>query len=206
MIISEKTKLLFIHNQKAAGMSIEHILLNSFDGIKLLERHSYAEDGIEYMGREKWNEFMSFGFVRNPWSRLVSWYTMIQETPPEGKNALWEYVHQNSNSFEEFVINCTETITDVRNSYAYRKSFVRPQYDYFTDNKGELAVAFIGRFENLQDDFNTMLDKAGLASVSLPKLNPTRSKDYKSFYTNQTKDIVAQRFAKDIEKFNYTFE
>lgn len=187
-------------------MSIEHTLLNDFRGSRLLERHSYAEDGIEYLGREKWDEFISFGFVRNPWSRLVSWYTMIRETPPEGKNTLWEYVHQNSNSFEEFIVNCTETITDVRNGYVYRKSFIRQQYDYFTDDKGELAVSFIGKFENLQNDFNTVLDIAGLDPVLLPKLNPTRSKDYKSFYTKKTKDIIAKRFAKDIEKFNYKFE
>lgn len=192
--------------KKAGGTSVEHIMLNELGEDKLLEHHSYAEDGIKLMGLDHWNQYFSFGFVRNPWDRLVSWYTMIQETPPPGKIKLWGYVHQNALNFEEFIVNCTDTVTEERDGYLYRKSFVRPQYQYFTDKSGEKAVSFIGKFENLQDDFNAVLSRAGLNPITLPRLNTTRTKDYKTCYSDRTRALVAERFARDIEYFGYTFD
>ena len=204
MIYADKPKLLFIHNQKVAGMSIEQFMLNSLNGQKLLERHSYAEDGIKLIGIERWEEYYSFGFVRNPWERLVSWYVMINETPPMGPNLLWDYVHNNSKSFEEFIVNCTEQSSE-RDGYIYRKSFIRPQFDYFTDKDGILRTTFIGRFENLQDDFDKVMTSVGLQKHKLPVVNKTRDKDYKSFYNKNTREIVAERFKKDINYFGYKF-
>ena len=205
MIIVEKPKVIFIHNQKAAGMSVENFLLKELAGKKLLERHSYASDGIKTIGRKKWEEHYSFGFVRNPWDRLVSWYVMIRETPQSSPNKLWDYVHSNSSTFEEFILNCTESIYDDRNGYKYEKSFIKPQYDYFTDENGNMITDFIGRFENLQSDFNKVLQKVGLGKYELPHINKTRKKDYRIFYTSKTRAIVAERFKKDIEYFGYSF-
>ena len=206
MIILEEPKLIFIHNQKAAGMSVEEYLMKGLDGHKLLERHSNARDGLRVLGREKWNQYYHFGLVRNPWERLVSWYVMIQETPPKGKNQLWDYVHNNSSTFEEFIKNCTDSIIEDRDGYQYEKSFVRPQIDYFTDEDSQIIVDFIGRFESLQEDFDAVLQKVDLPAHRLPHLNVTRSKDYRDFYTSETREIVEYRFKKDIDLFGYTFE
>lgn len=168
MITVNQPKLLFIHNQKAAGMSVENYLLSKLKGKKLLERHSYACDGLDKIGPEIWNQYFTFGFVRNPWDRLVSWYVMIQETPPEGKNKLWDYVHSNSTNFEEFIINCTDSIIEDRFDYRYEKSFIKPQLEYFTDKDGKIITNFIGRFENLQSDFNSVLKSVGLSECHYP--------------------------------------
>ncbi len=205
MIQVEEPKLIFVHNQKAAGMSVEDYLTRELGGSMLLERHAYAEDGIKKLGRVAWEGYFTFGFVRNPWDRLVSWYVMIQETPPNKPNQLWEYVHEHASSFEDFIRNCTDTITEQRGGFAYRKSFIRPQYDYFTDDQGNIAVKFIGRFESLQTDFNYALVQVGLPPHQLPHLNTTRQKNYREFYTDETREIVAERFKKDIENFGYSF-
>jgi chondroitin 4-sulfotransferase 11 len=205
MIVTGSPKLLFVHNQKAAGMSIERYLLGDLKGSKLLERHSYVEDGIALLGRSRWDEYHSFGFVRNPWDRLVSWYTMIQETPPSSPNSLWDYVGSRSNTFEQFITRCTDVISEERNGYVYEKSFVKPQFDYFTDETGNIAVNHIGRFENLQNDLDQILNKVGLPPMELPHLNKTRAMDYRELYTPHTQELVAERFKKDIEYFGYSF-
>lgn len=205
MIIVKQPKLIFIHNQKAAGMSVENYLLSKLKGERLLERHSYACDGLDKIGLETWNQYHTFGFVRNPWDRLVSWYVMIQETPPKSKNKLWDYVHSNSTNFEEFIINCTDSIVEDRFDYRYEKSFIKPQLEYFTDKDGKIITNFIGRFENLQLDFNNVLKSVGLSEYQLPHLNQTRAKNYREFYSLKTREIVATRFKKDIDYFGYSF-
>lgn len=205
MIITEHPKLIFIHNQKTAGMSIESLLIKELSGQKLLERHSSASDGVKEIGREEWDKHYSFGFVRNPWERLVSWYVMMRETKPRGNNKLWEYVHNNAHTFEDFILKCTDTITEDRDGYLYEKSFVKPQLDYFTNEEGEVITTFIGRFEDLQDGIDKVLKQNNLPSYKLPVLNTTKKKDYRSYYTQETREIVAERFKKDIEYFGYEF-
>jgi len=74
------------------------------------------------------------------------------------------------------------------------------------DKKGDPIVDFIGRYENLQEDFNKVCKAIGIAPVKLLHKNKSeRPKDYREAYNNKTKEIVARVFAKDIELFKYTF-
>ena len=214
MLINKTKKFIFIHVQKNAGISVENILLGEFPGtVTWHGRHGRAIDGLGEMDRAEWEEYFSFAFVRNPWDRMVSWYAMIDAAKKNlscfkrfrknpFRSELWNYAINNSNDFESFLENCTETVFDL----GCYKSFIFNQADYLSDKDGNIVVDFIGRFENLASDTDHIFKTLDLDSISLPKLNQSKHSHYSQWYNDKTKALVAERFAKDIALFGYQFE
>jgi len=69
---------------------------------------------------------------------------------------------------------------------------------------GAVIVDFIGRYETLATDLAYVGDRLGLP-LALPHLNRSAHAHYRDYYTDETRAIVAARFARDIERFGYTF-
>lgn len=215
MLISESKKFLLVHIQKTGGTSLRSTLKDNVPDLKLfLGTHDHAAQGQQVLG-DAWSDYYKVAFVRNPWDRLVSWYMMIVQKGHKkswsdrilGKqvsynNRLWEYVLTHSNSFEEFIQHCTNTIEDTDG----KKNMFYNQLDYLTDEQGRLLVDFVGRFENLTDDAATIFKKIGLDDVNLCHVNRSSHRHWSTYYTDQTRQIVAQRYARDIAYFGYEFE
>ena len=211
MFISRSKKFLFIHIQQTAGRSFEAVLKKNLPDLEsFMGTHDHALWAKERLGGQ-WSDYYKVAFVRNPWDRLVSWYTMIQEKGAmtwykrifgmRRYNDLTQYVLTNSNSFEEFLYNCVDTIDDIDG----KKSILYNQLDYITDEDGSLIVDFVGRFENLNSDSQTVFQNLGLDNVVLPHKNSSKHRNYRTYYTEETKVEVGRRYARDIEFFGYEF-
>ncbi len=223
MLVSHSHKLVFVHIQKTGGQTVSKVLKENISDISRFKpKHAPAIQANDEL--EGWDEYFKFAFVRNPWDRLVSWYSMIRnvhsapldqipmnvrkkrylrQAKNNENNRLWRYVLDNSSSFEEFIRNCTGEI-EINNGVFC--SFTYNQLDYVSDADGRLLVDFIGRFENFESDLRKVSNRLGLDLESVPRRNRSPHTHYSSFYTPETEMIVRERFKRDIEYFGYKFE
>lgn len=196
--------MIFIHIQRTGGNSISAALGET---PWASNKHLTALELRDRCDREVWDTYFKFSFVRNPWDRLVSWWSLI-----EGHRAAYEsgatfnnfqtFILSRAREFEQFVNECDQEIIDVDG----KKSIYKNQLDYLTDEHGRLLVDFVGRFENIQNDFSFVTQKMLGRALVLPRSNYTVHNHYSKYYDFALRDIVAARFGRDIEEFGYTFE
>ena len=88
----------------------------------------------------------------------------------------------------------------------FEQVVLTPQVDFIMDDAGRPMVDFIGRFENLADDFNTLCGNLGIATPPLPHLNQSKHQDYRAYYDGDdaAKQYVLAHYAEDIERFGYS--
>ena len=144
------------------------------------------------IGENQFCSYFKFGFVRNPWDRVVSLYRRKEGLQMQEKM-----------TFEEFV-----TWIKYSSSTCVHPTPHVNQLDWLVDSHGNVLVDFIGRFETLQADWEAISKKIG-AKSTLPHYKKNTEKDnkkhYTEWYSKKTKDIVEAKFRTDIEYFGYTF-
>lgn len=202
-MIIDARGLIFVHIQKTGGNAISTALAQNPN---CAEKHFLACELRELYGADKWNSYVKFAFVRNPWDRLVSWWSMIDGhraayTDGMPVNKLFRFVLERAATFEEFLENCDDEIVDADG----RKWIYRNQLDYLTDASGRQMVDFIGRFETLQQDFDTIMQKVIGGPVPLPHVNKSQHNHYTDYFTPTLAEKVAHRFERDINAFGYVF-
>ena len=178
----------FIHINKTAGSSIEKAL-------KLRFEHKTALQKRTEIGEELWQDKFVFGFVRNPWDKVVSHYHYRVRTNQTG-------LGDNHLSFEDWV---RKAYGDNDPVYYDLPTMFMPQTNWLVDDQGELIVTFIGRFENLTDDFRTVCSQIG-RHAELPHVKSSKRADYQRYYSDETREIIATWFAEDVRRFDYRFE
>ena len=141
-----------------------------------------------YVGEKVYDESFVFTTARNPYSRAVSMF----------KHVSWKSVK----SFKYF---CHKVIKNEYPSKCARwhSSTIT---EHIVDND-HLKVDFVIKLENFQEDFDTICDKIGIPHQQLPHKNKSKSKHkhYTEYYDEETKQIIAENYAKDIEYFGYEF-
>jgi chondroitin 4-sulfotransferase 11 len=155
----------------------------------------------EYSDSE-FDNFFKFSFARNPWDRLVSvFFHQHGHTVDRDFNQ-----YKNNVTFLDFVKNLTFDESLPRRIFDEQKQCIVPQFMLFSQLywlNGK--VDFIGKFENLQEDFNTICDKIGIPRQKLPHEHKTEHKHYTEYYDEEIKQIVAEKYTTDIEYFGYKF-
>jgi len=161
-----------------------------------LPRHAKAIAAREMLPRELYDRLFKFAFVRNPWDLQVSSFHHIRRERPHLMTGIDEF-----ETFLRYKFN------PERPYQFHIDTSIELQSDYLIDLHGNVIVDFIGRYEQLQDDFNTACGKIGIPTLLLPHKRKARTrKAYQSYYTDQTAEMVAAYFKADIEMFGYTFE
>ncbi len=191
----EKTKSIFVHIPKCAGVSVNQALYGSLAG-----GHLTIQDYIIAFGPIKFRSFYKFTIVRNPWDRLVSAFHFLKGGGFSEIDQKWFNKNIGSEiDFEEFVLTKLNK-PEVLNWYHFR-----PQYKYISDFNGTPIVDFIGKLENINQDFKTICNSLQ-RGYNLPNENRSNRKSYLSYYTKETRNIVAELYKKDVELFEYEYD
>ena len=214
MLISDSQKVLFVHVPKTGGVSVEETVKEACPDA----RKATSEDRPARHARQdpasnepQVVDYWTFGFVRNPWARMVSWYSMIsawdrRHGPASGKpqdvkhgsmrdgNEMWRAAAAYS-GFDEFVMRGTEELPRVGT----------PQITYLRAPKFGREVDFVGRTENFVADLQRVQVQLGLEPSTPVHKNKSKHGTYHDYYTDETRQRVAEVYAEDIELFGYTY-
>ena len=199
MLISDDRRMLFVHIPKTGGASIEQLLRESCPDARSAGRQRHARLQRILAQNPDLADYWSFGFVRNPWARMVSWFSMIETwnhrwgpasgRPQDGQwgstrdgNPLWRAVAAYAD-FEEFILRGTAELDRL----------AMPQIDYLVD--GDLRADFIGRTESLADDMATIQHRLGLPVTVIPRRNTTSHGSYRDYYSPAARDRVGEVYA-----------
>ena len=216
MLLSHKHNFLFIHIAKTGGTSVRAALnhlrwrdpwylpqficskLSHLTGHRLgskFPRHAKAIAAREMLPKEFFDQLYKFAFVRNPWDLQVSSFHHIRRERP--------HLMSGTDDFESFL----KWKLNPQRPYQYHiDTSIERQSDYLIDLHGTVIVNFIGRYENLQDDFHQVCRDVNIKPIDLPyKRQATDRENYRQYYNDDTAELVAAHFRRDIELFGYEF-
>jgi len=208
-MISHKHKFIFTHINKCGGTTISNILR------QYVERRGFDHDKLsvrikDCIGDSK--DYFKFTFVRNPWDKMTSFYHYHKRRKWD---LGWPWDKNNSPEFGEFIKQIYDESFDWKPVFCGRQFSstyeqkvplrVSNSYMWLVDENDKLLTDFIGKIESFQEDFDIICDKIGIPQQQLPHKNKSKHKHYTEYYDDETKQIVAERCARDIEYFGYEF-
>lgn len=178
---------IFIHIPKTGGISVvTHIK-------KYLGSLNHNHRSVNFYNLDLRQRNFIFTFVRNPYDRIVSaFYYLKQGLAHKAENDFGKTLHDN---FSDFVKK--DLIKCININYLH---FI-PMNFWLND-----SVDFIGRFENIQEDYNYVCDNLSIPHNKLQVFNKSKHKHYTEYYDNESKQIVENIYQIDIFKFGYSFD
>ncbi len=222
MLISDRYRYLFVHLAKTGGTSIRAVLgrrrwfdssfwptlvchrVSKLSGHRIgckIPRHAPIVVAKEMLPPPMFDRLFKFGFVRNPWGRIVSAYYHFQHERQDLLKA------NRLSGFADFTTWLLRTPLGESRRPALVLALRRPQREYLVDFDGTYLIDFVGYYENLQDDYRSILRTLKMPDQELPhKRKGQRRGDYRSHYTDATAEMVAEHFAVDLTAFGYRFD
>lgn len=199
---SHDHKIFFQHIPKCAGSSILEAFkqYNKENNTKLT--HIAHEPLSSFLlESEEHTNWFKFTFVRNPWDRTVSAFNYRKKAIKDCK----KYPHWQS--YEEIKNDDFKTtlLKDRDNKNPVVHYLEGPFWNWWFNPSIISKFDYIGKYENLHEDFDNICKLSNLPKLKLPHVNKTTHRHYTEYYDDETREIIANRYATDIEYFGYEF-
>jgi hypothetical protein len=207
MIISRKHRFIFFAVPKTGTHSVRralrvHLAEDDLEqvGLFVQKRFPFAEFAdiqhghisvreIQPVLGDAWFEnSFKFAFVRNPFSRFVSYCAFISRDTTHFKDtplAFMKYVIRDWRPFDQILF--------------------RPQHEFLVDAAGRIKMDFIGRVERMQSDYDAICERLTLPKSPLEQANASVHGDYREYFDAELIQLVAHFYRADLELFDYRF-
>lgn len=186
---------MYVHVPKTAGFSLTKQL---FGGLGT--EHASALVWRSLIADSEWPDRYKFAFVRNPANRFISAFWYLKKGGMHIDDRRWA-----DNNLVG--INSAEELMDLRPTeihHVLEWIHFRPMVSFICDEQGSILVDFVGRYENLADDFAEVLTAIKLPLTPLHALNVTERYDEKfSKWTPAHKKKFMELYINDYHTFNY---
>ena len=196
MPINRQHKLLFIHIPKNGGTSIEKFF-NMMGKDSFYGSNTITESGVlyspqhltpdllqKYLDKDIYNTYFKFSFVRNPYDKVKSEFFWRQRIGDINTNT----------DFKKWVFNFYGKIDN---------DHKLPQYKYIFNDNGEKVVNFVGKVENINQDFAKLLDIINYPkkeSLSKENINKNRKS---VIFDQEIKEKIVDIYSEDFKLFGY---
>ncbi len=216
MIISTGRKYIFVHIPKTGGTALsvaleqramaDDILIGdtpkairrrkrvaTLNAAGRLWKHSTLADIDGVLDPQTMAQMFVVTLVRNPWDRLVSYYHWLRVQ-----------------SFDHPAVRLAKSLefSAFLNAPMTRSSIQHhPFGSYVTDPAGQNQCDLFIRLEHFADDVAPFEAHLGFSLNPLPVHNTShRSRDWRRYYSDEDRDLVADLCAKDIHRFGFGFD
>ena len=191
--VSESNKIIYMRPGRTAGTVIT---LNLPDVVEVSRPYFFgtgSDDWLENITDEEIkSDYFVFTFVRNTFERLVSaWSAFVGR----GK------VNPN---FEKFVKDRGVGYLLYENGTISNDHWF-PQSSYVEYTDGEKFVDFIGKFENLEKDWEIVSKRIGIERQIKKHSYRTTQEYYRLQYTDELVEIISDLYKRDLELLDYEF-
>lgn len=198
MPIRKRDKLMFVHIPKCAGSSIEVFFDMQKPECLFEKKNSINENGVSYAPQHMtakmlknrisdFDDYFRFTFVRNPYHRVVSEYYFR-----------FRFVNNRTLSVKDFSLWFDRFYANIDTDHKLH------QHEYIFDG-GVCLVPFIGKVENINNDFSVLLDNIGYVNGgSLNEINTSKKIiPYSDLLIDEMKSKIYNLYKKDFKVFGY---
>ena len=205
MVISDKYKYLFIEMYNTGSTSISNELCEFYDGRRILRKHSRYHEFLKTATEEQ-KKYFVFSGIRNPMDTVISVYSKFANNH-KGKYTDPQQWRKNGGYVKDKRLQLFSDIKNAQLTFQeYFLKYYKVPYDRWSRLDHE-KFNYIIRYENIQNDFRTVLQKLNIEPVrDLPTLNKTEGKqDYTNYYTPEIQKRAVFVFGPFMDKWGYSF-
>jgi len=196
-IFSEDKKIIYMKPGRTASTSIYRGPLQSLNVREAnlpYWKYNGTCDWLENITDEEiFNDYFIFTIVRNPFERLISaWYAFVVK-------------NRAISDFGEFIGGRGSPYLLDENGKFNNEHWL-PLHYYVEFDENNSFIDFVGKYENLNDDWKFIAEKIGASTVLPYDTNSIgKHRYYREYYTDELVEIVSDFYKRDLELFNYEF-
>ncbi len=172
--------------------------ISSYSNLKEISsriRHRFIRNtndkNHEIVSQMQFKNYFKFSVVRNPYSRVVSWYRSVLRD----NFLLSHYRIPKDIEFKDYLKKY------LKNTY-----MMRQQVYWLKNFDGKIKLDYIGKFEEMDKVIEKIFSKVPIKKINFPHEKKSIKIDYKNYFDGKSIDLIAKYYKDDLITFNYKFD